>query len=89
MSVDRKLLEILVCPISKQPLEILNEKRLKLLNDGIESGELHRNNDEVISESVNEALITRNGETIYVIDDGIPVMLEDLSIPTVQIQGWS
>ena len=32
--------------------------------------------------------MTTDGRTVYRIDDGIPVMLEDLAIPTEQIADW-
>ena len=33
--MDRKLLDILCCPASKQPLALLNKAELKALNDAV------------------------------------------------------
>ena len=34
---------------------------------------------------LDEALVTADGRTVYRVDDGIPVMLENLAIPTEQL----
>ncbi len=88
MPIHPKLFEILVCPVTKQPLSNLEENKVKELNDLIACGEIKLNSGEIIEEPIEEALVTRNGQTIYLVKDGIPIMLEDQSIPTVQISEW-
>lgn len=88
MTIDRKLLEILVCPVTKQPVSVLSEARLTTLNRKIEAGEVRNHGGEVVSEPLAEALMTDNGSTIYPVADGIPVMLEDESIDTVTLDDW-
>lgn len=80
MAIDRKLLDILCCPATGVPLVLLSKDKLERLNARISAGEVRQFNDEAVAAPLREALITENGERIYRVDDGIPVMLEDLAI---------
>ena len=84
MPVDRKLLEILRCPVTKQPVKVLAKDRLSKLNELIAAGDVTHIDGSKVDTSLTEALITENGRTIYRVDDSIPVMLEDQAIATEQ-----
>ena len=83
--MDRKLLDILCCPISKQPLAMVNSAELSALNTAIGSGNVLKNDETAQTELVKQALITRDHKMIYRIEDDIPVLLADEGIGTVQI----
>ena len=83
--MDRKLLDILCCPASKQPLALLNKAELRALNDAISAGGLKRVDGTVQATAVKEGLITRDHQTVYRIEDGIPVLLSDEGIATALI----
>ena len=85
MPVDRKLLEILRCPVTKQALSVLSGERVARLNKLIDEGEVQYVDGSTVDRPLDEALITDNGRTIYRVDDGIPVMLEDRGIATEQL----
>jgi uncharacterized protein YbaR (Trm112 family) len=85
MSIDGKLLEILCCPVTKSPVIKMTATQLKNLNAEIEKGEVHLVSGEVITVPLEEGLITESSKTIYRVDDGIPVMLEDQGINTDQL----
>ena len=85
MPIDRKLLDILVCPVTRQPVFPLDQDKLDLLNRKIADGKVASMDGEKITETVNEALITGNGNRIYRIDNGIPVMLEEQAIAADQL----
>ena len=85
MSIDGKLLEILCCPVTKSPVIKLTAAQIKNLNTEIEKGEVHLVSGETISEPLSEGLITESKKTIYRVDDGIPVMLEEQGINTDQL----
>ena len=88
MSVDPKLLEILVCPITKVSVQMLGKQKLATLNREIAEGGVKHLGGTVVDTPLDEALVTTDGRTVYPIDDGIPVMLEDLAIPTEQLADW-
>ncbi|PNS09453.1 Trm112 family protein [Solilutibacter silvestris] len=84
--MDKKLLDILACPVTRQPLTLLDGERLKALNaiigqSGAQFGE-HRQTD-----ALREALVTRDGKRIYRIDDGIPVLLPDEALDAGSLAG--
>jgi uncharacterized protein len=80
MAIDHKLLDILCCPATGNPVRPLKKDQLRELNALIERGELRHLDDTPVTEPLKEGLITDNGERIYRIDDGIPVMLEEKAI---------
>ena len=86
--MDRKLLDILACPASRQPLAMLDAAGLDALNKAIETGDVRRADDSVQSEPIREALLTRDRKTVYRIDDGIPVLLVEEGIATAQVAGF-
>ena len=83
--MDRKLLDILCCPASKQPLALLNKAELRALNEAVAAGGLKRMDGSLQTEPLKEGLITRDHQTIYRIEDGIPVLLSDEGIATVLV----
>jgi uncharacterized protein len=83
--MDRKLIDILCCPVSKQPLALLADRERELLNKAIATGDIKKNDGNTQFDSIKEGLITHDHRTVYRIDDGIPVMLHDEAISTLQI----
>ncbi len=83
--MDRKLLEILCCPVTRIPVRLLSPAKLKRLNQRIEAGEVRYADGSPVEAPLEEALVTENGTTIYRVDDGIPVMLEERGIPVSQL----
>jgi uncharacterized protein len=78
--VAADLVEILICPETKQPVRLMNDAELARLNERIRSGQLrNRGGSEVKAELV-EALVREDGRIAYPVDDGIPVMLVDESL---------
>jgi uncharacterized protein YbaR (Trm112 family) len=86
--MDRKLLDILVCPATRQPLSLLEAGGLEALNRAIAAGRVRRNDDGMQAEALREALVTRDRKTVYRIDDGIPVLLVEDGIATAQVDGF-
>jgi uncharacterized protein YbaR (Trm112 family) len=84
-AMDRKLLDILACPATRQPLALLESRGLDALNRAIAAGGVHRADDSPQSESLREALVTRDRKLVYRIDDGIPVLLVEEAIGTGQV----
>lgn len=86
--MDRKLLDLLVCPATRQPLALLDSRGLQALNAAIEAGGVVRGDGGAQTAAVREALLTRDRKTVYRIDDGIPVLLVEEAIATAQVDGF-
>jgi uncharacterized protein YbaR (Trm112 family) len=84
-SMDKRLLDILVCPVTKTPLRPLGEGELAALNRAIAAGPVLTSAGAPVAAALAEGLITRDGRTIYRVDDGIPVMLSGEAIATAQL----
>lgn len=85
MALDPRLLEILCCPLTRQPLQILDAQRLTALNAAIAAGGIQQADGQALSQSWKEGLITANGSRAYRIDDGIPVLLADEAVEWSQV----
>ena len=86
--MDRKLLDILVCPATRQPLSMLDAAGLEALNRAIATGGVKRNDESAQADALREAVVTRDRKTVYRIDDGIPVLLAEEGIATAQVEGF-
>ena len=83
--MDRKLLDILACPATRQPLALLDAGGREALNRAIGAGAVQRVDGSPQGEPLHEALVTRDRKLVYRIDDGIPVLLVEEAIGTGQI----
>ena len=83
--MDRRLLDILCCPSTRQPLLPLQSRELEAINRMIKNGSLRRADGSTQAEPLHEGLITRDRKLVYRIDDGIPVLLGDESISSMQV----
>ena len=80
MPVSQDLLDILVCPETKQPVVPASDEVLAQINSQIEAGKLRNRGGDVVSNAISEGLLREDGTILYVVDDGIPVMLIEESI---------
>ena len=79
--MDKRLLDILCCPATKQPLRPLTRTELDALNRAIGAGGTR-------TAVLAAGLITVDGKRVYRIDDDIPVMLADEAIVVSQLDGF-
>jgi uncharacterized protein YbaR (Trm112 family) len=86
--MDKRLLDILCCPVSKTPVRPVSKHELDALNDAIAAGKVDSVAGAGIRERVTEALITTDRKVIYRIEDGIPVMLPEEGIGTLQLTAF-
>ncbi len=80
MPVSQELLEILVCPETRRPVAPAPDELLAKLNAEIEAGRLRNRGGEPVAEAISEGLLRDDGKILYIVDDGIPVMLIEESI---------
>ncbi len=83
--MDRKLLDLLVSPDTRQPLSLLDGKGLEALNKAIAAGAVNKADGNPLAQPLREALVTRDRKQVFRVDDGIPVLLAEEAIPTAQI----
>jgi uncharacterized protein YbaR (Trm112 family) len=78
--IDQKLLEIVVCPISRQPLRIAEERLIDRLKEAILAGRVKDKAGRPVTAPIREGLIRQDGLVMYPIRDDIPVLLADEGI---------
>lgn len=80
MPIDDYLLQVLCCPKTKVSLRLLSEDEIRTLNQEITQGQVRQEDGAIVEEPFTEGFITIDGQMIYRIDDGIPIMLIDRAI---------
>ena len=86
--MDKRLLDILCCPVSKVPVRPLNRAELEALNSAIGSSQVDSVAGVAVREALAEGLITTDRKVIYRVEDGIPVMLPEEGIGTTQLRDF-
>ena len=85
MTMDKRLLSILRCPVTHKGLSLARSAMLKEVNAAIDSGKLSNQDGHVLAEPISEALVTDDGRVLYPIANGIPVLLEGESVNMEQL----
>jgi uncharacterized protein YbaR (Trm112 family) len=83
--MDRKLLDLLVSPDTRQPLLLLESASLDALNRAIAAGTVNRADGSAQTQPLREVLVTRDRKQLFRVEDGIPVLLAEEAIATAQI----
>jgi len=82
--MDKRLLDILCCPVSKSAVKLLSKAQLERVNQAIQQGSVQTTAGTSVANSLQAGLITSDGKVIYRVEDDIPVMLADEAIGTTQ-----
>jgi uncharacterized protein YbaR (Trm112 family) len=85
--MDKRLLDILCCPVSGVPLRLLGAAELESINRAIAEGRVDDRAGRRVDIPLAAGLVTRDGRSVYRIEDDIPVMLADEAIPGTRIGG--
>lgn len=83
--MDKRLLTILRCPITHRGLALAKRATLNDVNGAIADGRLSNRDGRVLSDALDEALVTDDGKVLYPVTDGIPVLLEGESVNLEQL----
>ena len=83
--MDRKLLDLLCSPDTRQPLALLESRGLEALNRAIAAGQVRRGDGGVQAEPLRVALVSRDRRQVFRVDDGIPVLLAEEALDTTQV----
>lgn len=83
--LDAQLLEILVCPETRQPLRVADADTLARVNSAIAAGSVVARSGTPVSGQLVEALVREDGNLLYPVRDEIPIMLVDEAIDLGQL----
>lgn len=75
--IDAELIEILVCPETKQALRLAEPALLERVNAAVTAGAVRNRGGEPVSAPFDQALVRQDGLILYPVRDGIPIMLLD------------
>ena len=79
--IDKELLDIIVCPETKQDLVLAEPGLIEKINRLIEKGELRNRSKQTVTEKIDGGLIRKDDRKyLYPIRDDIPILLIDESI---------
>ena len=78
--IDPELLEILACPETHQPLQMVDPEQLAALNAAAEAGGLKNVGGAGVAAGLDGGLVREDGAIVYPIRDRIPVLLVDEGI---------
>ena len=86
--MEKRLLEILCCPVTKVAMRSATRNELDAMNLAIATGAVHRVGGDGVTGMLSAALVTTDGLRVYRIEDGIPVLLGDEAISVDQMPGF-
>ena len=78
--MNEKLLDIICCPVTHQPLKKADRALISALNARVAANEVRNEGGEAVTRNLTEALVTRDGRRLYPVYDGMPALLVDESI---------
>lgn len=84
--MEKRLLNILRCPVTHKGLSLARRDTLSRVNQAIEAGQLKNREGDTLSEPLSEALITDDDKLLYPITNGIPVLLEGESVNLAELE---
>jgi len=79
--ISAALLDLLVCPETRTPVTVAPDTLLERVNRAVDAGSLRTRSGQPVSAPLTEALVREDGQLLFAVRDGIPIMLLDEAIP--------
>lgn len=83
--MEKRLLNILRCPVTHKGLSLAKGDTLERLNEAVKAGNVSNRDGMPVAEPLSEALITDDAKLLYPISNGIPILLEGESISLAEL----
>lgn len=84
--MEKRLLNILRCPVTHKGLSLAKRDILGRVNSAIKAGGVSNRDGTVLTKPLTDALVTDDSKILYPIANGIPVLLEGESIGLEQLE---
>lgn len=78
--LDQDLLDILVCPETHQPVTVADSEVLERVNAAVADERAVTRGGEPVAEPMDAGLLREDGQVLYPVRKGIPIMLVDESV---------
>ena len=78
--MDKKLLDMLICPATGEPLTIADDALIAKINEKIQAGGVQVAAGRPVDQPIDGGLIGQAGKAIYPIRDDIPILLQEEAI---------
>ena len=85
MSIDEELLNLLVCPETRDKLRLADDALIARVNAAIQQGSLKTRKGTPIKTRIDGGLVRPDGKVLYAIQDDIPNLLIDDAITLDQL----
>ncbi len=72
--ISQELLKILVCPETKQPLQLVDDELLKKINESIQQGKVVNRDGDPVNENLDGGLIREDKKIVYPIINDLPYL---------------
>ena len=72
--ISQELLKILVCPETKQPLQLVDNELLKKINQAIKQGKVVNRDGDPVNENLDGGLIREDKKIVYPIINDLPYL---------------
>lgn len=79
--IDQDLLELLVCPETREEVRLASDSDVKTINEKIRAGNLLNRGGDRVTGPIDGGLVRADGKYLYPIREEIPIMLIDEAIP--------
>lgn len=81
MALDTELIEMIVCPETREKLALADSAVLEKLNAAAQGGTLRTRGGRAVSAPIAVALVRPDGKVAFVVEDDIPNLVPDEAIP--------
>jgi len=72
--ISQELLNILVCPETKQPLHLIDDELLRKINKAIQQGKVVNRDGDPVTENLDGGLIREDKKIVYPIIGDLPYL---------------